>query len=442
VKKVSQKKYRQSISSPMFRALRLPTTTTRSLVNVQRRFQSVQIVSDQPRLTTDLFLKGLERFAASETPYKSKYPDMSFQDYEAKLNELLAKPVYYDEAMIDLVHKVLGFPKEEVEYGFTGKLPDLATKEKDGSYNINWKTVAEVYGRTDREATKIDELEKLFKVIETTEAEVTEGAREQVDIDWEDWKHRIGHEAASEAKTHLEQAFQQTKPEVDFKAVQQVYQRNLTPVLEFVKDELIDQLPLLSDFTNDLVRDSQLLRTDEYGNPLVNFDSPAFMDEYYPKERDEMILEIEDDIWDTNYVADKKKLRMSPDELSEYNKDWVLTESLKLEDAGAIQVEGGGGVSAQRREEELIFKDVMEYGRRNKILEAEVSTLRLQKEFESDESAKSPGEGGERKDDVVSTDESGFAEGDFINLITAMGGGSIESARDFKVRHNIFSVHT
>jgi len=360
--------------------------------------------------------------------------DMTFQDYEEKLQEQFARPIFYDETMVNLVHKVLGFPKEEVEYGFSGKLPELYTREKDGSFNINWKNVTDIYGRTDRESTKIDELEKFFRGVNTSETSIAEEADETVEIDWQDWQKRVGTKTAGELKQQLQDVFERTKPDLDLKRVEQTFDKNLQPTLDFVKDELFERLPLIVEFTNDVVRDSPLLKTDEFGNPLVNFDSPAFMDEYYPKERDEMILEIEDDIWDIQYLAEKKKLRMGPDELSEINQEWIIAESLKLEDAAAIQIEGGSGLSPQKREEEMIFKEVMEYGRKNKILEAEVSTLRLQREFEADDSAaKKAEEGGEKKEDLSATDASGFAEADFSSIVDALGGGSAaDDMRDFK----------
>ena len=194
---------------------------------------------------------------------------------------------------------------------------------------------------------------------------------------------------------------------------------------------------MIVDYTNDLVRETPLLKVDEYGNPVVNFDSPAFLDEFHAKERDEMILEIDDDIWDTQYAAEKKKLRLGPDELSEINKDWIVAETLKLEDAASIQVEGGAGLSAQKREEEIIFKEVMEYGRKNKLLEAEVSTLKLQKEFDSDEGAKKTEEGGDKEE---ATSDDSFKEQDFQELITALSGNAAEDLRDFKVRPNSFFI--
>lgn len=205
--------------------------------------------------------------------------------------------------------------------------------------------------------------------------------------------------------------------------------------MDFVKDDLIDHLPLVKQYAEELTTDSNLLKTDEYGMPIYNFDSPAFLDEYYPKERDEMILEIEDDDWDPHYTAIKKKLRISPDELVEYSKDWVVNESLKQEDMASIRIEGGAGLSPQKREEEQIFKDVMEIGKKNKVLESEVSTLRLQKEFEAEENKSKEGE--KKKEEAGG--EEVFKESDWEKFIESLGAAD-ESLRDFKVCYFHFSL--
>lgn len=415
----------------MFRAITpLRSASRLARVNIpQKRHQSLQIITDAPKLTTDLVVKEIESMlSGKDKTYQSRYPDKTLEDYEQELQAQLAKPIFYDEAMIDLVHKVLGFSREEVEYGFSGKLPELAVKERDGSYTINWKNIVEIYGRTDRESTRIDDLEKFFRSVQNAEQVWADQAKEEIEIDWADWEKRVGHKTASQVRTHLEDVLTRTKPELDVKKIEEAFDRCLQPSLDMLKDELFDKLGQITTYTNELVRETPLLKTDEFGMPIVNFDSPSLMDEFYPQERDEMIQEIDEDIWETNYTVEKKKLRLGPDELQEYNKDWVTAESLKLEEAAAIQIEGGAGLSAQKKEEEMIFKEVLEYGRKNKLLEAEVSSLKLQKELEADDSTKKETDT-EKKEETV---EQGMSDAQFQELMGKLVTKAQDDLRDFK----------
>jgi len=393
----------------------------------QKRSQSLQVLSDNPRLTTDFVVKELDNMFDNNT-YTSRYPETSFEDYDQQLNQHLSKPVFYDESMVNLVHKVLGFSKEEAEYGFSATMPELFTPAKDGSYVINWKNITDIYSRTDKESTRIDELEKFYKAVDSAEAAIRAASEDTEEINWADWEKRVGAKTAREAKQHFAEIFDRTKPDFDLTRIEHAFDRQLQPMLDWVKDELVERLPLVKQYTDALVRESPLLKTDEFGMPLVNFDSPHFLDEYYPQERDEIIQEIEDDAWDTQYAAAKKKIRMTPDDLTEYNREWIVVESAKKEEIGSIKVEGGAGLSPQKREEEQIFKDVLEMGRKAKVLEAEVSTLRLQKEFEADENRAKKEATGEKKEEAG---DDFFKDSDWDALVNSYSQGET-SLRDFK----------
>lgn len=391
----------------------------------QKRFQStLQVFTDAPRMTTDLVVAELNA-TLDQAPYQSRHPDVTFDDYEAQLKAELSKPVFYDEGMVKLVHKALDFPESEVRNGFAGKMPELYHSLPDGTAEIDWKVILETFSRSDRENTRMDEMEKFFRNTSSVEASLEETAKSSEEIDWKDWEKRIGAKTAQEIRAHFEQTFANTKPTLDLNAIEACFDRHLQPMLDAVKDDLVDKLPLVKAHTASLVKESQLLRVDEYGMPVINFDSPHFLDEYYPQQRDEIIQEIEDDAWDTNYAAERKKLRMAPDDLTEYNREWVSAESAKLEEADAIKIEGGAGLTPQKREEEMIFKDVMEMHRRAKVLEAEVSSLRLQREFEADEQKAAEGD---KKEEV---DSGAFKDSDWEGLLATFKTEETD-LRDFK----------
>lgn len=392
----------------------------------QKRYQStLQVLTDAPRMTTDLVIKELNSTLGPAT-YVSRHPGITFEQYEESLNAELSKPVYYDEEMVKLVRSALDFSETEVRQGFSGKMPAFTHTGADGSIDIDWKIVLETFSRTDRETTRMDELEKFFRTASSVETALEESAQSTEDIDWKDWEKRIGVKTASEIKAHFDQTFEVSQPTLELNAIETCFDKNLQPILDAVKDELVDKLPLVKAHTQSLVKESQLLRVDEFGMPIINFDSPYFLDEYYPQQRDEIIQEIEDDVWDTNYTAERKKLRMGPDDLTEYNREWITAESAKQEESDAIKIEGGAGLTPQKREEELVFKEVMEMHRRAKVLEAEVSSLRLQREFEADEQKAKEGE---KKEDAQ---EGGFKDSDWEGLL-----GSFQTVetdlRDFKV---------
>lgn len=391
----------------------------------QKRYQStLQIATDAPKMTTDLVIKELNSMI-DDAPYKTRYPEMSFEDYETQLKAELSRSVHHDEGMVKLVQKALNFPESEVRNGFAGQMPALYTTQPDGSAEIDWKLVLETFSRSDRENTRMDEMEKFFRNTSAVETSLVETSQSSEEIDWKDWEKRIGTKTVNEIRKQFNHTFDTTKPSLDLKHIEENFDRILQPILDSVKDELIDNLPMVKAHTVSLVKESKLLEVDEYGMPVINFDSPHFLDEYYPEQRDEMIQEIEDDTWDTEYAADRKKIRMSPDDATEFNKEWVSAESAKLEEIDAIKIEGGAGLTPQKREEEMIFKEVMEMHRRAKVLETEVSSLKLQKEFEADEQKAA---GIDKKSDA---DAGGFKDADWEGLLETFK--TEETAfRDFK----------
>lgn len=197
----------------------------------QKRFQSsLQVLADSPKLTTDYVVGELDQLF-EKNDYVSRYPQMSFEDYEEVLEKELSKEFVFNERMVDLVHRALGFPKEEVEYGFARKLPDLYTPNANGSFTINWKTITEIYCRTDKESTRIDDLEKFFKNLEALELSIVQEASEDKDINWGEWESRLGAHTVKEVRKQFKEIFESTKPVIDLDRVEKAFDRQMQPIV-------------------------------------------------------------------------------------------------------------------------------------------------------------------------------------------------------------------
>jgi hypothetical protein len=123
------------------------------------------------------------------------------------------------------------------------------------------------------------------------------------------------------------------------------------------------------------------------------------MDKYAPEERDQIIWEIENEEWETEYQKEIKATRISPDELVEYNKQWVIEQSAALEEEAMKNLIGEGAMSDRQQREQILFGEVNSAAKRTKTLESEVNQLKTKLEFEAESGAGKEGEKEKKKEE-------------------------------------------
>lgn len=350
----------------------------------QQRFKSLPVFSDKPKLTTETVVKMLESYIGAKENYVSKYPNVTVEQTQAQLREIINRPIYYDETTKDYITSLLGYPKDEVEWILTGKYPSLY-EWKGEELHVNWEQVGRMFTRTDLEKGVLADLESAFKKFKGFEEELNNV--QDVTIDWDRWETELGKETVSQMRNDMEEAFQRTKAEIDMERLGAAVNSHMQPYVDQVKDMLLDDMPTLTQLTDDLQRESNMLREDESGQPVILYDSPYFLDAFAPQERDEIILEIENDDWDTEYTKEIKATKISPDELVEYNRQWVIESSAEVEEEAMKNFVGEGAASDKEQREQLLFNEVNAAAKRTKQLETEVNQLKTKLEFEAESSA-------------------------------------------------------
>jgi len=225
----------------------------------------------------------------------------------------------------------------------------------------------------------------------------------------------------------MEDAFEKTKVTVDGEKFAQSVKDYMQPYVDEVKDTILDALPDMKKLTSDIHRDSEMLQTDENGEPVLQFESPYFMDKYYPELRDQIILEIEHDDWDDEYVSETKANRVSTDEALDFNKQWGIDSLTELEEDGMKLVVGEGAVNEKAQREQVLFAEVSTAAKKTKVLETEVNQLKSKLEFEAESGA------GADKEKKESKSEGLLSEQDWAQFLTKKGISETTGvARDFK----------
>jgi hypothetical protein len=350
----------------------------------QQRFRRVVVYSDKPKLTTENAVKGLEQYLGAKEDYVTKYPNITVEQYDAQLREQLNRPIYQDPNSAEYVTSLLGFNKEEVGWAMSGKYPDLFEWKGQDLY-VNWDVVGKMFSRTDTEKGLMADIESGFKKFKLVEEELSN--LDEINIDWKQWEADLGADVVKQVREDLHDAIEQMRPDLNVDKFDEAVSNLMQPYIDQTKDLLIDDLEEVKTITDDLVRESQFLKEDEYGEPIIQFDSPYFLDKFAPEERDEMILEIENGEWDTDYQKEIKAARFSPDELIEYNKQWLIEQSSEIEEDAIKNLVGEGAMSERQQREQLLFSEVNSAAKRTKQLETEVNQLKTKLEFEAESAA-------------------------------------------------------
>lgn len=373
---------------------RLATSSSKRVVRTpnsyaQQRFRRMVVFSDKPKLTTETAIKNLDVYLGAKENYVTKYPDVSVEKYQAMLKEQLNRSIYQDPNTAEYVQSLLGYSKEEVEWTMGGKYPDLY-EWRGSELVIHWDVAGKLFSRTDTEKGLMADIEsgfKKFKAVEEELNQIDENEGATASIDWKHWEHELGPDTVKQVRQDLDEAVEQLKPEIDIERFDEGLQKHLQPYVDQVKDLLLDEFEEVKTLTDDLVRESQFLKTDEFGEPLLQFDSPYFLDKFAPEERDQIILEIENEEWEVEYQKEIKATRISPDELIEYNRQWLIDSSAEVEEEAMKNLVGEGAMSDRQQREQLLFSEVNSAAKRTKQLETEVNQLKTKLEFEAESSS-------------------------------------------------------
>ncbi|KAG2378745.1 hypothetical protein C9374_007893 [Naegleria lovaniensis] len=358
-------------------------------------------------ITTENIMRKLEELLADEDTknYKSKH-EMTHEQFEAQLKEQMARPVFYDEEYINFISKTLDFSREEVQEVLQGQEPKFYKKSEDGDLEVDWIEFARLFQRTETEKTLLPQFEREFKEMKQFKLELAEEAeRQQVTIDWADWEKRLGPGTTQKIRRDLEKVMEKTRPRIEIKAIQDKLEELMRPVFGQLKDDMVEALPSIRQVTDDLVRETPLLKKDENGL-YQQFMAPWFIDKYYPEERDQLIQEIEEDDYDVEYINELKATRLNPDEILLRNKDWIIKETSKIEEEEYRSMSSKSAtMSAKKREEQNLYHGVVDGARRVKELESEVASLRASSESQAEEAKKEGGEKKEKKEEKLAMSE-------------------------------------
>lgn len=379
-------------------------------------------------ITTENIVKRFEELLQDEDAklFKPRY-ETTYEEFESQFRELMSKSTYYDEEYVNFINKTLDFPKEEVEEILKGKEPKFYKKSDNGDLDIDWIEFARLFQRTETEKSLLPQFEREFKEMKQFKMELEEETqKKQVSIDWADWEKKLGSSTVQKIKRDFEKVVEKTRPRIDTKVIEEKLDELLNPVVGQLKDDLVEALPQLKLVTEELVRETPLLRREENGL-TQQYMAPWFIDRYFPTERDELIKEIEEDDWDVEYTAQIKATRLNPDEILVRNKDWITKESSKIEEDEYRSISSKAAtLSAKKREEQNLYHGVIDGARRVKELESEVASLRSSSESAAEE-GKKEGEKKEKKEDKLAlSDEEWWA------FLSSFGvGKGAKTRRDF-----------
>lgn len=204
---------------------------------------------------------------------------------------------------------------------------------------------------------------------------------------WEQYIEKIGQEAVDEVKKDVDVVLK-VLPQIDIKRVSEAVDEHFQPLFDRMKDKLIEDLPELKQICAALEKESPLMKTDEYGLPLVFFNSPEFLDEYFPEVRDQIIEEIEIGWWDPHYRDERKKLKVTPESLLSYNQEWRKRELDKLDEGFKHELTVAASITEDARAFQQMYLDVTSMAKKNNELESEVSQLKYQIEAQQEEQSK------------------------------------------------------
>lgn len=339
--------------------------------------------------TTEDTIQDLRKFMGAKDNYVTKYPQTSFDEYAKQLDAELARPIYYDDNFINFVNEMLGYKKEEVRIACTGKLPEV-TKEPEiklheNARDVDWDVVKKLYSNSSAKDHEFNQMAKNFKRVRSFLAENRNF--KPVQVKWDQYVDKLGQEAVEEVKKDVDTVLK-VLPQIDIKRISDVVDEQFQPLFDRMKDKLIDDLPELKQICATLEKETPLMKTDEYGLPLVFFNSPEFLDEFFPEVRDQIIEEIEIGWWDPHYRDERKKLKVTPESLLSYNQEWRKRELDKLDEGFKHELTVAASITEEARAFQQMYLDVTSMAKKNYELEAEVSQLKYQIEAQQEEQSK------------------------------------------------------
>lgn len=385
------------------------------------------VVYHDELITTENIVRKLEELLQDDDSksFKPRY-EMTFEEFELQFKEQMNRTIYHDEDFVSFISKTLDFPKEEVEEVIRGQEPKFYKKSDNGDLDVDWIEFARLFQRTETEKSLLPQFEREFKEMKQFKLELEEESqKKQLTIDWAEWEKKLGSSTVLKLKSDFDKVVEKTRPRIDAKVLEEKLDELLKPVLGQLKDDLVEALPNIRQVTEDLVRETPLLKKEDNGL-YQQYMAPWFIDKYFPQERDELIMEIEEDEWDLEYTAQIKATRLNPDEILTRNKDWITRESSKIEEDEYRSISSKAAtLSAKKREEQNLYHGVIDGARRVKELESEVASLKSSSE--SGDDVKKDGEKKERKEDKLA-----LSDDEWWSFLSSFGvSKDLKQKRDF-----------
>jgi hypothetical protein len=242
-----------------------------------------------------------------------------------------------------------------------------------------------LYSNSTAKDHELNNMAKNFKRIRTFLAE--NRSFKPTQVQWNNYVDALGREAVDEVKRDAETVMK-ILPQVDVKKIAETVDDHFQPLFDRMKDRLIDDLPELREICVALERETPLMKTDEFGLPLVFLNSPEFLDEFFPEVRDQIIEEIEIGWWDPHYRDERKKLKVTPETLLTFNAEWRKRELDKLDEQYKHELTVAASITPEARAFQQMYLDVIALAKKNYELEAEVSQLKYQIEAQQEEASK------------------------------------------------------